>query len=131
MKLYLDTAPFIYAIEEVAPWAQLVQVRISLPGVQVVTSDLAVLEYRVKPLRLGHKQLLDSYEKFFDEGLTELLPLSHAVMLQAAVLRATYKWLRTPDAIHLAAAIASDCDVFLTNDLRLGRCTEIPVESLQ
>lgn len=131
MKVYLDTAPLIYAVEEVSPWAALVQARIGVAGVQVVTSDLAVLECRVRPLRLGQQDVIQNFDRFFEEGLTELIPLSQAVMLKAAELRATHAWLRTPDAIHLAAALASGCDVFLTNDQRLGRCTEIPVEVLQ
>jgi predicted nucleic acid-binding protein len=39
--------------------------------------------------------------------------------------------LKTPDAIHLAAALVSGCDVFLTNDLRLNRVdVELSVEVL-
>ena len=130
MKVYLDTAPLIYAVEEVAPWATLVQARISMPEVQAVTSDLALLECRVRPLRLGQQDVIRNFDRFFEEGLAEVIPLTQAVMLRAAKLRANYEWLRTPDAIHLAAALTGNCDVFLTNDQRLGRCTEIPVEVL-
>lgn len=41
--------------------------------------------------------------------------------------------LRTPDALHLAAAIVGivgGCDVFLTNDRALERCTDIRVTTL-
>jgi predicted nucleic acid-binding protein len=131
MKLYLDTAPLIYTIEEVAPWAALVLAKISVPGIQVVTSDLAFLECRVRPLRLAQEEVIRSFDRFFEEGLSEVIPLSHEIMLKAAELRATHIWLRTPDAIHLAAALAAGCDAFLTNDKRLSRCTEIPVETLQ
>ena len=31
---------------------------------------------------------------------------------------------------HLAAAIESGCDLFLTNDHRLARCTDLSVELL-
>ncbi len=37
---------------------------------------------------------------------------------------------KTPDALHLAAAIEGGCDRFLTNDARLSRCTDIAVEVL-
>ncbi|MCI5218746.1 MAG: PIN domain-containing protein [Candidatus Electrothrix sp. LOE2] len=45
---------------------------------------------------------------------------SSEVFDKATELRAQYS-LKTPDAIHLAAALVSGCDVFLTNDLRLNR----------
>lgn len=38
--------------------------------------------------------------------------------------------LRTPDALHPAAAIVGGCDVFLTNDRALERCTDIRVTTL-
>jgi predicted nucleic acid-binding protein len=42
-------------------------------------------------------------------------------------LRAKYGF-KAPDAIHLAAAIEGNCDVFLTNDYALAKCEEIKVE---
>ena len=59
--------------------------------------------------------------------LDEHIPVSRQVIDRATQLRARY-YLRTPDAIHLAAAIVGGCDVFLTNDYRLTQCAEIPIE---
>jgi len=42
-----------------------------------------------------------------------------------------YYEFKTPDAIHLAAACVSKCDVFFTNDQRLDRFEEISVEVIQ
>ncbi|MBL1131335.1 MAG: PIN domain-containing protein [Chloroflexi bacterium] len=55
--------------------------------------------------------------------------LSRAIVDQATVLRAQYGF-KTPDSIHLAAAIVGQCDLFLTNDGRLSKCKEITVEVL-
>ena len=41
----------------------------------------------------------------------------------ATELRARYG-LKTPDALHLAAAIASDCEELWTNDQRLVRAAD-------
>jgi predicted nucleic acid-binding protein len=49
--------------------------------------------------------------------------------VRAAQLRADLN-LKTPDALHLAAAIEAGCDRVLTNDNRLSKCTDIPVEVL-
>jgi hypothetical protein len=47
----------------------------------------------------------------------------------ATEIRAVYGF-PTPDAIHLAAATLSKCDIFLTNDLRLKQYSGIAVETL-
>ena len=44
--------------------------------------------------------------------------------LKSADFRARYN-LTLPDAFQVAAAIASDCDAFLTNDNTLKRVTEL------
>jgi predicted nucleic acid-binding protein len=44
----------------------------------------------------------------------------------AADLRAHYN-LRTPDALHVATALAVQCDAFLTNDAAIRRVTELRV----
>ena len=46
---------------------------------------------------------------------------------KATTLRATYNF-KTPDSIHLAAAIFSRCKTFLTHDTALKKCSEIRVE---
>ncbi|WP_437486225.1 PIN domain-containing protein [Sorangium sp. So ce1014] len=48
-----------------------------------------------------------------------VLPLSAAVFDHAAELRARYG-LKTPDALHAAAAIVNGCDELWTNDRRLA-----------
>jgi predicted nucleic acid-binding protein len=49
------------------------------------------------------------------------------LMDRATAIRAQYGF-KTPDAIHLAAAVPSGCDVFLTNDHRLDRFPDITIE---
>jgi predicted nucleic acid-binding protein len=50
--------------------------------------------------------------------------------LQAAHLRARYQ-IRTPDAIQIAAAIEFGARLFLTNDDRVRKVTEIEVVVLE
>jgi predicted nucleic acid-binding protein len=55
------------------------------------------------------------------------MPLSADIANQSARLRARYN-LRTPDAIHLATALAANADVFITNDRDLIRVeSELPI----
>ncbi|MBK8985450.1 MAG: PIN domain-containing protein [Chloroflexi bacterium] len=125
-RLYLDSAPIIYLIENVTPFAEPLAARLAFESTLQICSDLSRLECRVKPIREKNKVLLAAYDSYFNDIAAEILPLSRAVTDQAADLRARYNF-RTPDALHLACAIYYRCDMFLTNDRQLSLCQEIPV----
>jgi predicted nucleic acid-binding protein len=91
---------------------------------------LSRLETRVKPLRENNQDGLQQFEDFFNSKIILEIGISREAIDKATELRAKYNF-KTPDSIHLAAAITSNCDVFFTNDHRLDRCTEIKVEVLQ
>jgi hypothetical protein len=57
-RVYLDAAPVIYTVEQVSDYALAVDVRLSIPGITRIASDLTRLECRVKPLRDGNFELL-------------------------------------------------------------------------
>ena len=81
MRIYLDTAPVIYAVEHGPPYAAFVDARLSPEDVERVASDLTRLECRVKPLRDGNADLLKDFDDFFDRRLTEIVGLSTAVIV--------------------------------------------------
>ena len=130
MRLYLDTAPVIYTVENVPIYAQAVDNRLVVPQVVRVASDLTRMECRIKPLRQGNMDLLKDFDDFFMEIVSETISRSREVIDRATEIRAQYEF-KTPDAIHLAAACVSKCDVFFTNDHRLDRFEEINVEVIQ
>lgn len=130
MRLYLDTAIVIYLIERVAPYVAAIDARLDSPDIQLATSELTRMECRVKPLRDGDTHLLRDYDDFFGCAAISILPLSRQVIDTATLIRAQHGF-RTPDSIRLAAAIATNCDVFLTNDRRLRRFEDITVEIIQ
>lgn len=45
----------------------------------------------------------------------------------AAKIRAKYKGFKAMDALQLATAMISDCDLFLTNDKQLRRFDGLPI----
>ena len=130
MRVYLDAAPAIYTVEQVPLYAAAVDARLSAHGVVRVASDLTRMECRVKPLREGNAELLKDFDDYFEGAVAEIVALSREVIDRATEIRAQYGF-KTPDAIHLAAAVASGCDVFLTNDHRLDRFTDITIEVVQ
>jgi predicted nucleic acid-binding protein len=88
-------------------------------GSTLNVSELVRFECRVGPLKRGDAGLLADYESFFSLPGLALVPLDRMVFDRAAQLRAT-TGVRTPDALHGAAALASGCTELWTNDRRLA-----------
>lgn len=129
MRYYLDAAPIIYLVEQMQPFASVVRGKLAAPGLTLVSSELTRLECRVKPLRNGNTILLQDFDYYFANSIAELVPLTRDVIDRATEIRAQYGF-KTPDSLHLAAAVLSHCDIFLTNDHRLSRFTSIVIETL-
>jgi predicted nucleic acid-binding protein len=128
--LAFDTAPLIYYVENHPSYADVMQViieRLDDGHLQAIGSFIMLTEVLIQPLRTNNQALAQKYETILlkSSGF-QLIPLAEPVARRAATLRAAYK-LRTPDAIHVATAIESDCDAFLTNDKGLKRVTEISI----
>ena len=77
----------------------------------------------------GDTPLLSLYDSFFAGIEVEVVALSTAVVDKATELRALLN-VKTPDALHLATAILSGAQSFLTGDKALARCKLIPIEVL-
>jgi uncharacterized protein len=76
-------------------------------------------------LATGDTALLAEFDAAF--AAAELAPMASAVFNRATDIRAAHRF-KTPDALHLAAAVEAGCTVFLTNDHRLAAFTGITVE---
>lgn len=129
MRVFLDTAPVIYIVQHVEPYLDYLVDKLKEPHLIQVCGELTRLETRVKPIQTNDTVLLRAFDDYFAGIVQEIVPLSRAVVDQATELRAKYA-IRTPDALQLASAIVGDCDLFLTNDRQLLRCTEITVETI-
>jgi len=130
--IYVDANVIIRLLEGDAATRAPLEARL-LPlrgtGRFLVTSRLSRLECRVKPLRINDTALTAIFDAFFNSAEVEILELTPEVVEKATELRATLN-LKTPDALHVASAILAGAAAFLTGDLGLTRCTEIPIEVL-
>jgi predicted nucleic acid-binding protein len=97
---------------------------------EVISSELALMETLVLPLRKSDAALVAAYEGFFQQPGVHLIPISTAILKEAARVRATTS-LRTPDAIHAATAGQSGCALFLTNDYGFRAAAALPLVILQ
>jgi predicted nucleic acid-binding protein len=84
-----------------------------------VFSDLTRMECRVLPMRRQDSGLLARYDAFFALPDCRRAALDTPVLDLATELRAAQN-LKTPDALHLAAAIRSGCAELWTNDARFA-----------
>ena len=123
--VYLDTSCFIYLVEGATASRGAVEAHLrALPAESgLMTSRLTRLECRVKPLRERDDVLLARYDAALASRNVRMLELSEPVVERATELRARYGF-RTPDALHLAAALDA---AFVTGDAALARCTELAV----
>jgi len=112
-RVYLDACMVIHLIEGNSQQQQIL--KRALLGKIVFSSELVRLESRIKALRENQKIFLKVYEQFFKD--CQLIDLNRSVFEQATELRVNHN-LKTPDALHLAAAL-DVCDQFWTNDQQL------------
>ncbi len=132
MRIYFDSVILIYFVDHSGTFNARAKARIEaleLAGDRIVVSDLSRLECRVLPLRNGDTATLNRFEAMFQRADVEFVPLPSSVYEKATELRASNNF-KLGDALHLGAAIESGCDAFLTNDTRLNRCRDIPIELL-
>lgn len=119
MRLYVEAAPVIYTVEQVAPFAQAVNVRLTASGVVIVSTELVRMECLVFPLRRNDAALVADFDTWFSHQVAEWVEFSASLFRRATGIRAQYHF-KTPDALHLAAAVEGTCDVLLTCTARNG-----------
>jgi uncharacterized protein len=115
--IYLDSCLLIYSIEEHPQWAAKVLAAMEQEApATLAISSLVKMECLIKPLRDGDRALQKRYEAAMEQLV--LLPITDAVFLEAAALRAHFN-VKAPDALHLACAQHHGCKRLWTNDDRL------------
>ena len=118
-KVYFDTNIFIYLYEgnsSLSARISELQLLIESSEIQVISSDLIYAEMLPPLVRQGNKKALQNLFDFLGESEAfDILPITRDISVYAGVLRGE-TGLKTPDAIHIASAKSSECDVFLTND---------------
>ncbi len=129
-RLFLDSAPAIYAVENHPRYVNLVRValkRIDAGMLLAVTSPVTLAECLIAPYRLNRPDVSQTFVDLVVYGSNvSFMTIDQAVAEKAAELRARYNLL-LPDSFQVAVALLAGCDSFLTNDAALKRVTEIDV----
>ena len=123
-RIYLDANIFIW-MREGGAGDEITHLLMRLPDVGwkadcYKTSELTLAETMVVPSREGAEDLIGWYNNVLgsSEGL-EVGPVNRQVLEGAAILRARWRGLKLPDAIHIATAILFRCTYLLTGDERI------------
>jgi predicted nucleic acid-binding protein len=128
-SVYLDANCFIYSVEKIETYYQLLKpvwIAAKAKQFEIISSELTLLETLIKPLRENDTILENLFRALFNSHEVHLIPTTIAIWEQAANIRANNR-LKTPDAIHAATAIANDCTLFITNDIGFRRVSNLPV----
>jgi len=129
-KVFVDTNPFIYFIEKNECFYEKVKAFFRFARtnkILLVSSDITIAEYCVYPYRENNTALLEAFDRLLRLSQTEIVSTNEAIAKRAARLRAKYQSLRQMDALQLATAIETGCDMFYTNDRKLKQIDEINV----
>ena len=129
-KLFLDTAPVIYYVENHPQYDSLVKYvfdGIDSGLLSAVTSPITLSECLVYPYRLGLTELQQDFIDLIVSGINvEFIQIDELIAKQASQLRARYN-LALLDSLQISVAIVSQCDIFLTNDIQLKRVKELTI----
>ena len=131
-RIYLDTAPVIYTVERIPDYFQLLRPvwsQLQNGEIEVITSEITLLEVLVLPFRNANEPLIQAFETLLSFSQIQLTPITQPILREAARLRGGTS-LKTPDAIHVATSISTDCDLFLTNDIRIRNIPDCAVVNL-
>lgn len=130
-KVFVDTAPFIYFIEKDANNPQYYDKVKNFfkngyeNNAEFVTSVITMEEYFVFPYRNKNNSLIDMFNRLVTTTNMEMIEINQKIANKAAQIRAEYKGFKAMDALQLAVACFTECDLFLTNDKQLRQFEEV------
>jgi len=130
-SLFIDTAPVIYYIEahpQFGPLAKTVVDAFQSGNLNAYSSVITLTEVLPKPTERGDERLAKRFAEFLKHGRNLIMiEISERIAETAGKLRGRYPFLKTVDAMQLAAALDLGTEAFLTNDGRLGKFKDLRV----
>jgi predicted nucleic acid-binding protein len=128
-SVFMDTAPIIYYIEAHPKYGPLVAHIVNAfrsGSLDVFSSVITLVEVLPKPIEAGNEPLANQFAEFLTRGKNiSLMDIGPGIAESAGRLRGRYPFLRTMDAIQIAASLQARADVFITNDSKLKRVSDI------
>ena len=125
-KIFLDTAPFVYYLEDNELYSSKMKKFWKVyEDCDYITSAVTITEYLTYPYQQNNLKQINAFYDFIDGMDIEIKSINKVIAEKAAQIRAEYKSFKTMDALQLATACITRCDLFLTNDKQLRQFKEI------
>ncbi|MDE6214175.1 MAG: PIN domain-containing protein [Lachnospiraceae bacterium] len=125
-KIFLDTSPIVYYLENnEVYYRNMKKFWNEYRDCDYVTSAVTVTEYLTYPFQQNNFKLINTFYAFVNGMDIEIKSIDKVIAEKAAQIRAEYLFFKTMDALQLATACLSGCDLFLTNDKQLKQFKEI------
>ncbi|TGY94996.1 PIN domain-containing protein [Petralouisia muris] len=125
-KVFLDTSPVVYYLEcNELYYLNMKKFWKEYGECDYVTSAVTVTEYLTFPYQQNNLQLINAFYAFINGMDIEIKSIDKTIADKAAQIRAEYKGFKAMDALQLATACLTGCDLFLTNDKQLRQFREI------
>ena len=133
-RVFVDTAPIIYYLENSALYMDTIKkffTKCIEENIQIVTSAITIEEYLVFPYSSGKMDFADNFKRFIEYMNIEVVDIDSKIAEQGAKIRGQYKNFKAMDALQIATAIVSGCDMFFTNDKQLRQEKELPCMTME
>jgi predicted nucleic acid-binding protein len=128
-SVFIDTAPIIYYIEAHPQYGPLVTDIVTAfqsGRLNAFSSVITLVEVLPKPIEAGNETLANQFSEFLSAGKNiSMMEITSGIAESAGHLRGRYSFLRTMDAIQIAASLEAKADAFVTNGSKLKRVSEI------
>ncbi len=119
-KIFFDTNPIIYYLEDCGEFSKKITAFIdTYAESDFVTSTVTVTEYLTGAYRKDDEELAANFKGVISDYEFEVVPIDWNIAEEAARIRGKYWGFKTMDALQLAAAKLSGCDLFVSNDRQL------------
>ncbi len=133
-RISIDSSIFIYKFEQhpkYEPLCSLIFEKVNHKQTKLITSAITASEILIHPFEKNDHETIYLYEKVL---LTMpnfiLVEIDYTLAKLAALIRSKRK-ISLPDAYQIAAALKENAQIFITNDKRLEKVTEIKIACLE
>lgn len=133
-RIFVDTSLFIYYLENSRLYFDKMTkffTKCYMNRIEIITSTITVEEYLVYPYSSQKTELIENFDRFLKYMNINVIPIDGEIARQGAEIRAKYKSFKAMDALQIATAIKSGCDVFFTNDKQLKQEKELPCITME
>ena len=99
-------------------------------GIALMTSEIAIGECLYGAYKRERTESAERFETLFAEiGIFHLVPVAMDIVKRAAWIGATHR-IKLVDALHVASAIETGCDAFITNDKAIRSTPDLAIVQL-